>query len=198
MLNEPEQPTAGRPGRNLVGTALRLAGAALAGLLVAAALVALIATQFLGYRALAVASDSMAPALRPGDLVVTRPVAIDTVDPGSIVAFDEGTLTHLTVVHRVAGVINLTVNTTDSKTGTTSTQTSRLLQTKGDANPAVDGEPVGAERFLGLVFITLPTVGGILGAGLVQQALIAIAIVTAVAWAIYEIRRLRNPRKPEG
>lgn len=192
-----DQPVS-RPRPSLIGTVLRLLGSILAGLLVAAALVALIATQFLGYRALAVASDSMTPALRRGDLVVTRPVAINTVEQGDIVAFDEGESVHLTVVHRVVGVVNLTVNTTDSKTGITSTQTSRFLRTKGDANAAVDGEPVGPERFQGLVFITVPVIGGILGAGLVQQILLATAIASGIAWLLYEIVRLRRRRTPEG
>jgi signal peptidase I len=192
-----DQP-ARRPSPSLIGTVVRLMGSTLAGLLVAGALVALVATQFLGYHALGVSSDSMAPALRRGDLVVTRPVAINTVGQGDIVAYDEGELIHLTVVHRVVGVVNLTVNTTDSKTGTISTEKSRLLQTKGDANPAVDGQPVGAERFKGLVFITVPVVGGVLGAGIVQQILLAVAIGTGIAWLVYEIVRLRRRRTPEG
>jgi signal peptidase len=192
-----DQP-ASRPRQSLIGSVLRLLGSILAGLLVAAALIALIATQFLGYHALGIASDSMTPALRRGDLVVTRPVAINTVEQGDIVAYDEGQSVHLTVVHRVVGVVNLTVNTTDSKTGTTSTQTSRVLRTQGDANPAADGQPVGADRFQGLVFVTVPILGGVLGAGLVQQLLLVVAIATGIAWLVYEIVRLRRRRTPEG
>jgi signal peptidase len=177
-----------------IGFVLRLIGAFLAGLLVAAVVVALIATQLLGFHALGIASDSMAPVLQRGDLVITRPVPITTVTSGDIVAYDEGQFTRVTVVHRVVGVINVTVNTTDSKTGVKSSDTSRLLQTKGDANPTVDGVPVAGDRFRGLVFVSLPVVGGILGSGQVQQLLIGLAIATAVAWLVYEVVRFRRRR----
>jgi len=169
-----------------------LLGAVIAGLLVAALLIALIATQVLGFHALAIASGSMVPALNQGDLVVTRPVPISQIRQGDVVAFDEGEITHLTVVHRVAGIVNVTINTTDSKTGAKSTRTDRLLLTKGDANRGADGTPVSSERYKGLVFVTVPAVGGILGAGIVQQLLLGLAIITAVAWLAYEIVRFRR------
>jgi signal peptidase len=177
-----------------VGFVLRLIGAVLAGLLVAAVVIALIATQLLGFHALGIASDSMAPVLQRGDLVITRPVAITTVSNGDIVAFDEGQFTTVTVVHRVVGVINVTVNTTDSKTGAKSSEASRLLRTKGDANPTLDGVPVAADRFRGVVFVAVPTVGGVLGSGQVQQVLLGLAIATAIAWLVYEVVGFRRRR----
>ncbi len=187
---------ASRRGRlTPIGVIVRLIGSILAGLLVAAVVVTLVATQFLGFHAFGIASDSMLPALHRGDLVVTRPVSISAVTSGDIVAFDEGQVTKVTVVHRVVGVINVTVNTTDSKTGIKSSDTSRLLQTKGDANPAADGTPVAADRFRGLVFVSVPAVGGVLGAGQVQSLLFAVAIATAVMWLVYESVRFRRRRR---
>ncbi len=177
-----------------IGFVLRLIGALLAGLLVAAVVIALIATQLLGFHALGIASDSMAPVLQRGDLVITRPAPITTVSNGDIVAFDEGEFTRITVVHRVVGVINVTVNTTDSKTGAKSSETTRLLRTKGDANPTLDGVPVATDRFRGVVFVSLPTVGGVLGSGQVQQVLFGLAIATAIAWLVYEVVRFRRRR----
>lgn len=175
-----------------------LMGAIVAGLLVAALITALIATQFLGFHALAVASDSMAPALNHGDLVLTRPVAISAVHQGDIVAFVEGETTPVTVVHRVAGVIDVNVNTTNSTTGAITTETSRLLLTKGDANPTRDGQAVEPDRFRGLVFATLPSVGGVLGAGIFREILLTIVVLTAVAWFVYEVRSLRRRRTTQG
>jgi signal peptidase I len=190
----PDLPAGARDRLTPVGIVLRLTGAILAGLLVAAVVVALVATQLLGYHALGIASDSMDPALHRGDLVITRPVPITAVASGDVVAFDEGQLTQITVVHRVIGVVNVTVNTTDSQSGVRSSSTSRLLQTKGDGNPAPDGTPVSADRFRGLVFASVPGVGGILGSGQTQTVLVALPIVTAVLWLAYEIVRYRRRR----
>lgn len=190
-------PSVDRSQKSRIGVVGGLVGAIFAGLLVAALVLALIATQLLGYHAFAVASDSMAPTLHRGDLVVTRPVAVNTVNQGDIVAFLEGETTPLTVVHRVAGVIDVTVNTTDSKTGAKSTETSRLLLTKGDANPNRDGQAVEPDRFRGLVFIKVPSIGGVLGAALFQQIVLAVAILTAVAWVAYEVRALRRKRRTD-
>jgi signal peptidase I len=188
-------PSVGQPQRSPFGVTFGLLGAVLAGLLTAALIFSLIATQLLGFHVFAVASNSMAPTLNRGDLVVTRPAAVMTVNQGDIVAFIEGETAPVTVVHRVAGVINLRVNTTDSKTGATGTEESRLLLTKGDANPTNDGQPVQPDRFRGVVFITLPAIGAVLGATIFHQVLLAIAIVTALAWFAYELRALRRRRR---
>jgi signal peptidase I len=188
------EPTVGRSGKNLSGVVFGLLGGILAGLFVAALIFSLIATQLLGFHVFAVASNSMAPTLNRGDLVVTRPAAVTTVKQGDIVAFIEGETTPLTVVHRVAGLINLRINTTDSKTGATGTEESRLLLTRGDANPTNDGQPVEPDRFRGVVFITVPAIGAVLGATIFHQVLLAIAILTALAWFAYELRALRRQR----
>jgi signal peptidase I len=189
------EPTVGRSGKSLGGVVFGLLGGILAGLFVAALIFSLIATQLLGFHVFAVASNSMAPTLNRGDLVVTRPAAVTTVKQGDIVAFIEGETTPLTVVHRVAGLINLRINTTDSKTGATGTEESRLLLTRGDANPTNDGQPVEPDRFRGVVFITVPAIGAVLGATIFHQVLLAIAILTALAWFAYELRALRRRRR---
>ncbi len=204
------EPSVGPAHRSRTRFIAGLLAAIIAGLIVAALITALVATQFLGFHALAVASDSMAPALNHGDLVLTRPVAISAVHQGDIVAFVEGETTPVTVVHRVAGVIDVNVNTTNSTTGAVTTETSRLLLTRGDANPTRDGQAVEPDRFRGLVFATLPSVGGVLvfatlpsvggvlGAGIFREILLAIVVLTAVAWFAYELRALRRRRTTKG
>lgn len=184
----------GRPARSRLAVVGGLIGAIVGGLLVAVLVVVLVATQLLGFHAFAVASESMAPTLHRGDLVVTRPVAVSSVNQGDIVAFVEGDTTEITVVHRVAAVLDVNVNTTDSKTGATSTEKSRLLLTKGDANPTNDGQAVEPDRFRGLVFVTVPSVGGVLGSGAGQGILVSLLIGIAVTWLVYEVMEFRDRR----
>ena len=74
-------------------TSLRLFAGVVAGLVFGLAVVALIATQLLGYRLAAIASDSMVPALSRGDLILTRPASIDNMQRGDVVLFESGTAT---------------------------------------------------------------------------------------------------------
>ncbi len=176
-------------------TVLAFAAALVAGLAVGGLLVAVIATRFLGYHILAVESDSMAPALRRGDLIVTRPVPITEANVGDTVLYDEGTQVHLLVAHRVISVVNLNTNIHDSRTGKTTTEHTRLLRTQGDANPQPDGQVVDASRFRGVLWFYVPHVGAVLGAWNFQQTLLAIAALTALAWVAYEVRSLWRRRR---
>lgn len=195
-LTATDLPASRGPRPGILGVALRVFAGVAAGLLVAALVVALVSTQFLGYRALAIASDSMGPAIHPGDLVLTRPVSIETVNQGDVVAYDEGDVVHVTVVHRVVGVINVKVNTTDSQTGSTTTQTTRILRTQGDANPTADAGSVGADRFRGIVFATVPVAGSLLASGAAQQVLVGLAVLIGVVWLLYEIVLYRRRGTP--
>ncbi len=173
---------------------LGLIGSVVAALVVAAAFLALIATQFLGYKALAVVSDSMVPALHKGDLILSRPVAITDVKQGDIVVFEEGDQTRLLVAHGVVAITNVTVNATDSKTGKVTTSKTSILQTKGDANPAPDGTAVDASRFKGVLLATVPTVGSVLTQSATTTVLLGLLAVIGIAWIAYEIVHARRSR----
>ncbi len=157
-----------------------------AGLVVAIAIVGLIATQVMGYRVLGIASDSMIPALDRGDLIVSRPVSINSIGHGDIVVFDEGQQTRLLVAHRVVNIIKVNLNVTDSRTGAQHTEHSQILRTQGDANPLVDPVPVDARTFVGVLLVRLPGIGGLFGSATVQQGLLVVALAIGLTWLAYE------------
>src|SRR3990170_4454672 len=177
--------------------ALGVLGSAALGLLLGGLLAAFIATQFFGYKVMTVQSFSMEPALERGDLIVSRPVSIDDVKQGQVVLFREGQRTRLLVAHRVAGFVNVTTNIHDSQTGEDTVQKSRLLQTKGDANPAVDAQAVAASDLRGRLWFTIPKVGLILDRIPLQTVLFGIAAAAGIAWLAYELHR-RRTRKQAG
>ena len=177
--------------------ALGVLGSAAFGLLLGGLLVAFLAIQFFGYKVVTVRSFSMEPALERGDLVVSQPVNIDDVKQGQVVLFMEGQRTRLLVAHRVAGFVNVTTNIHNSQTGEDTVQKSRLLQTKGDANPAVDAQAVAASDLRGRLWFTIPKVGLILDRIPLQTVLLGIAAATGIAWLAYELHR-RRTREQEG
>ena len=196
-LTQPRMRSGGRLRIRTIGGTL---AALIVGLILGGLLVAVIATTFLGFRVLDVASGSMAPALQRGDLILSRPVPINQVKEGDIIVFQEGQLEPILVAHRVAAVINLTVNATSKSTGTTTSTTSRVFRTKGDANPEPDGQVVDAAHYRGVVWLVLPGIGVPLLGYPVSHIFLGIAALTAVLWACYEVaglaRRRRRPHAP--
>ncbi len=174
---------------------LGLAASVLAGLSAGGLLLAVLALGLLGFRVLTVRSDSMAPAFQHGDLIVTRSAPITEAKVGDIVLFDEGERVHLNVAHRVAGIIKVEVKTTDSRTGRTSAEYSRLLITKGDANDRVDGQEVDATRFRGIVWFSMPRMGEFLGNPHFRRAAFAVAAASGAAWIPYELWALLRRRR---
>ncbi len=156
----------------------------LAGLILGLAVVVLVATQIFGYRLASIASDSMVPALARGDLILTRPVPIGDVKHEDIVLFQTGVTTPILVAHRVANIITVNLNVTNSKTGVTHTEQTKLLRTKGDANALVDPDPVDADHYRGLLWVTVPGAGSLLASPL---PFLLIAIGLGLLWVVYEI-----------
>lgn len=105
----------------------RLAGAALAGVLVACAWC---------YGVVFVEGSSMAPAVRAGDVLVYRKVAVAPA-ARDLVVFEHG---DSLVVHRVVAVLR-----------------GGRLSTKGDANRSLDPMPVESDAVRGEVVLVLPT-----------------------------------------
>jgi signal peptidase I len=163
---------------------LRLLVAIVLGLVFGLAMVAIISTQVFGYRLAAIASESMRPAPAPGDLIVTRPVPITDIETDDIVLFETGTVTKILVAHRVANVVTLNVNITDSETGEKRTEQTKILRTKGDANEATDEQPVDATSYRGLLWLTIPGAGNVLASPL---PFIVLAAVIGVIWLLLEV-----------
>lgn len=93
-----------------------------------------------GWQVHVVMSGSMAPAIRPGDLVLSEPVDSSALRPGQVALFEaeDGRV----LVHRVRAV---------AQDGT--------LTTRGDANGSDDPAPVDADHVLGLARLRVPWIG---------------------------------------
>ncbi|MDR3632502.1 MAG: signal peptidase I [Isosphaeraceae bacterium] len=192
QLTVPAVRPIGRPRiRTIVGAfAAILLGLVLGGLLVVA-----VATTLLGYRVLDIASGSMEPALNRGDLILSRPAPIGQVKQGDIIVFQEGEQVPVLVAHRVAAVINLVVNATSKSTGVTMSSTTPAFRTKGDANPDLDGSIVDAAHYRGVVWFVLPGLGTPLLGYPVSHIFLAVAVLTALLWACYEVVGLARRRR---
>ena len=156
----------------------------------AALLVAVIATRLFDYELLTVRSGSMEPAITSGDLIVVKPVAMDTVVEGDVVLFAAGG-DGIPTVHRVAGINEVELRISDPATGAVDVQTDYRLVTKGDANEQPDIQEVTAERLLGEVWFTVPGGGAITGLPL-QYILLGFAACCVAAWGAWEIRTHRR------
>ncbi len=170
-----------------VRRAAMVLAAILSGLLLGAILVAGLAGRLFDYRVLTVTSDSMAPAIRAGDLIIVRPLGIDAVRPGNIVVFHAGG-DSIPTVHRVVGINEVELVIRDPSGTELERITERRLLTKGDNNPAPDPGEVTAASLVGSVWVTVPRLGMVAGLPL-QYASLALAAATLCAWAAWELRR---------
>jgi signal peptidase len=172
------------------GTSVLLS--AVAGLAVATLVLAVIATRFLGFHVLTVTSGSMSPGLQRGDVIVSRPADITQVRTGDVVVFQAGRPA-VDIVHRVAAITNIEIDTLHRSTGRTTV--SRLLRTKGDANLLADQQTVDAQHLQGRVWFSAPGVGTVLANSHLQAALPLVALVSGLVWITYEVRARRRPRQ---
>lgn len=97
--------------------------------------------RLMGLSSYVITSQSMEPTLRRGDLLFTRPVTVDEVEPGDVVVFLTGE--DKPVTHRVYSVDPLT----------------RTLRTKADASNRLDPVPVTEAELLGKAVYRIPQVG---------------------------------------
>src|SRR3954466_16211408 len=98
------------------------------GLVVVAALafaVLAVGPHVLGYRTMTMLTGSMAPQIDPGDVVISTPLDVHDVTEGMVISYHIPIDDHRVVTHRVISVQH----------GADGTVT---VQTKGDANTAVD------------------------------------------------------------
>jgi signal peptidase len=105
------------------------------------ALVALAPSVVAGWWSGVVVSGSMAPALRVGDVVITRPLS-EQPERGRIIVFREQPDSSRTLVHRISGF----------------TEDGHFI-TKGDANDGPDSTPVAREAVIGAAVVRVPAVG---------------------------------------
>jgi signal peptidase len=110
----------------------------------AVALAALGLLRFTGHVVLVDRSESMAPAIHAGDLLITRVVPARTVRPGDVVTFADPTREGRSVTHRVVSVSG-----------------DRELEfvTRGGANGASERWTVEADDTVGRLRVALPSAG---------------------------------------
>lgn len=94
-----------------------------------------------GWSATTVASDSMAPRLRTGDVVAAAPIDGDDAVPGQVLLVDDPDHHDRLRLHRL-------VRSGDEG-----------LRLRGDANPAADSSPVSPEAVHGVGVLRVPGVG---------------------------------------
>ena len=101
-----------------------------------------VAPLVLGWQPTTVMTGSMEPRIQVGDVVVARPVAETSLQPGQVLLFDDPDQAGHLRLHRFAepGVDGLVV-------------------TKGDANPELDSTPVERSAVHGVAMVRVPAVG---------------------------------------
>jgi signal peptidase len=90
----------------------------------------------------AIVSDSMAPGIPRGNVVVSSPISGDDVVPGQIITYRNPEDTSSYVVHRVVFA---------NEDGT--------LKTRGDANQSPDAKPLPRDLVVGLGRLHVPWIG---------------------------------------
>ncbi len=97
-----------------------------------------------GWRVDGLRSGSMAPQLKTGDMVVTRPVKAETVQVNDIIIFRSLDKRQNLISHRVIGI---------------QANPSLAFQTKGDANESPDSFAVPAGNLVGELAFHAPLLG---------------------------------------
>jgi signal peptidase len=98
---------------------------AILGLALVAFAVLAVGPHVFGYRTMTMLTSSMAPQIEPGDITIVTPIAVSEVTEGMVISYHIPVADHSVVTHRVVSV----------EPGPAGTVT---VQTKGDANEAVD------------------------------------------------------------
>jgi signal peptidase I len=130
-----------------------------------------------------VASGSMGPSVRAGDLVILEPYHSQELTPGTVIRFDDPD-GRGSVLHRVVEV---------DEDGS--------LRTKGDANTVVDSSAVDAGRITGVGRVLVPRAGlpvlwWRLGSWLALGIFAAVAL-SAIAVARYALLDVHDPWRVE-
>ena len=142
----------GTPRSRVAGSAVLERGlrpAAVYRVIVAAVLVAVaglvflaLAPRLVGFQGHVVVSGSMEPRLSPGDVVLTRPVLPQDLEPGQVLLFPDPEGADRLVLHRLVSV--------DDRGD---------LVTRGDANQSNDTTHVPAASVIGAAQLRVPYVG---------------------------------------
>ncbi|WP_125778182.1 signal peptidase I [Antribacter gilvus] len=176
-----------------MGDVLRVAGRALALVLLVAAGAALLAgvlvPRLAGATPYVVTSGSMRPALPAGTLVVVRPADPSTIRIGDVVTYQLRSGDPQVATHRVVGV------------GSTTTG-ERTLVTRGDANTGTDPHPVREAQVRGVLWYHVPYLGrvSVLLSPAQREAAttgLVVLLLGYAAWQVVGAVRARRSRAAE-
>ena len=184
----PQQPTPA-PRRTGTGTlaagpAYRWTGRPL--ITVAALAFGLLAVgpHVLDYRTMTMLTGSMAPAIDPGDVTVVTPLPVSDITVGMVIAYHIPIDDHHLVSHRVVGVDR-------------AADGSVTVQTKGDANPAIDPWQATLQGDTAYqVRAVIPELGHVIEAlrtPVISQALVYGAPTLLAGWLLLTIWRPTTP-----
>ena len=138
-------------------------------ILIGGLIVILGAIVFLG-PAKIVVTDSMAPALRAGDMVLLQPIK-DIITPGMVVAYD---LQDKLITHRVVDVVG------------------DMLVTKGDNNQEVDPWRVPFSSVVGVPNVRIPYAGYLLDFVKSPMGFLLLIILPACWIIVIEARKIAS------
>lgn len=143
---------------------------------------AAIATRVFGVRMLVEHSDSMAPAITTGDLVLSQDVPAERARPGDIVTFPDPDRAGQTITHRVTEVRRSGIIL--------------VFTTQGDANPAPEQWTAVTGATIGRTVRVLPDAGLIVAP--LRQPVTAAALngVLVTVLVLLALRRRRSPAGP--
>ncbi len=127
-----------------------------------------------------VASDSMGPNIRTGDVVVAMPVAPEEVRPGQVLLVNDPDVAGRMRLHRLVGF---------SDDG--------MLTLRGDANPTDDPSPVAPDQVLGVGVIAVPY-AGLPGLWIGQGDLLKVGALIVTAGLVAAIGRPGASGMPSG
>lgn len=159
-------------------------------LVLAVAALVIVVPMTVGGQALTVLTNSMAPGMPPGTLVIVKPTPLDDIEVGDVLTYQIRSGDPAVVSHRV---ISRTVSTTGDTT----------FITKGDNNDLADPNPVTAVQIRGTVWYSLPLLGWVNSAlsGGMRSWIVPIVVVLCFgygAWAFTSGARDRRRAAREG
>lgn len=182
-----KEPSSGKgsPLRRFLSVVTQVVSWAVAIALGAAILATVLIPRLIDAEPYTVMSGSMEPTLPTGSVVVSQSVSTDAVRFDDIITFQMESGRPQTVTHRVVAV--------DVVEGET------RLRTQGDANNAIDPEPIRPEQVRGKVIYHIPYVGylGRIIPPTMREPLVTIVGVGLLIYAAILIVRiiLDRPRK---
>jgi signal peptidase len=129
-----------------------------------------------GLREYSVQSGSMSPAIKVGDVVVSRSIAPLDAEPGQVVTFHDPALGGLLVSHRVVS------------RALDPTSRSVVFVTKGDANQIPERWSVPVSGSIGRSVLVVPFLGTIMAPFVSTAGRVALLCLLAV-WALFVFLR---------